>query len=243
MYFEDRVHKFEYKLNDTDDQIIEFIMNNKKEMVHISIQALAAQLFTVPNTLTRLSKKLGYDGYSHLKNSIKEELQSDDTLEKDELHQNIQRTLSLLDPDKLAITVKMIQDAERVLFFGVGDSMPFCEMMVKNLKIAGKLTEFHAHRHDIMHEINHLKKDALLFFISLSGETPQVLELAKLCKEKQLRSISLTHFSRNSLQSLADVNLFCYSPRQTIDGYNITDKTPLMIIIRALSLHYWQLIK
>jgi DNA-binding MurR/RpiR family transcriptional regulator len=50
-----------------DDQIVEFIIKNKKDVVNLSIQSLAANLFTVPHTIIRLSRKLGYDGYSHLK--------------------------------------------------------------------------------------------------------------------------------------------------------------------------------
>jgi DNA-binding MurR/RpiR family transcriptional regulator len=241
MRFEDRVQKFEYKLNDTEDQIIEYIVNNKKDMVNLSIQALATRLYTVPNTVTRLSKKLGFDGFSQLKNSLKEELQASQDHAQDKLYHNIHHTISLIDPDKIAMVAKMIQDAERVLFFGVGDSLPFCEMMVKHLKIVGKTTEYYVHRHEIMHEISHIKTNALMFFISLSGETQQVLEMAELCKQKGLRNVSLTHFSRNSLQRLADVNLYCYSPRLMLNEYNITDKTPLMIIIRVLSEHYWNM--
>ena len=56
MLFEDRVHKFEYKLNDTDDQIVEYIREHTQDIVHMSIQYLASQLFTVPNTITRFVK-------------------------------------------------------------------------------------------------------------------------------------------------------------------------------------------
>ncbi|NER40454.1 hypothetical protein G3M54_04080 [Bacillus megaterium NBRC 15308 = ATCC 14581] len=58
MLFEDRVHKFEYKLNDTDDQIVEYIREHTQDIVHMSIQYLASQLFTVPNTITRFCKNL-----------------------------------------------------------------------------------------------------------------------------------------------------------------------------------------
>ncbi|XOS93558.1 MurR/RpiR family transcriptional regulator [Brevibacillus laterosporus] len=74
MLFEEQIKKYEYKLNDTDEQIIEYILKNKEEAVNLSIQNLAAKHFTVPNTITRLSKKLGYEGYSQMKISLKEEI-------------------------------------------------------------------------------------------------------------------------------------------------------------------------
>ncbi|MGW9019010.1 MurR/RpiR family transcriptional regulator [Priestia megaterium] len=241
MLFEDRIQKFEYKLNDTDDQIIEYILKNKQEVVKLSIQRLAANLYTVPNSIIRLSKKLGYDGYSQLKNSLKEEVNEAKEAKEESLQFNIKRTFSLIDIEKIAIVVKMLYEAKRVLFFGVGDTALFCEMMVKNLKIAGKQSDFYIHRHEAIYGINELEKDDVLFLLSLSGETEQVLEMAELGKSKKIKIITLTHFNRNSLQKLGDVNLYCYAPKQMLKGHNVTDKTPLMIIVRTLSEYYWNL--
>ncbi|MEH7349323.1 MurR/RpiR family transcriptional regulator [Gottfriedia acidiceleris] len=243
LHFEERIQKFEYKLNDTDDQIIEFIMNNKQEVVGYSIQYLAAQLFTVPNTITRLTKKLGFDGFSQMKNSLKEEIIKQDVFtEEDSPTFNIHKTIGLIDQNKLALTTKLIQEARRVLFFGVGDTAPFCEMMIKNLKVVGKQAEYYFHRHDILYELSRLesKENNLLFLISLSGETVQVLDVAELAKQKEIKIISLTHFSKNSLQQIADLNLYCYSPNKKFNEYNITDKTPLLLVLRALSEFYWK---
>lgn len=40
MRFEERVHKYEYKLNDTDDQIIDYILQYKEDVTGQSIQVL-----------------------------------------------------------------------------------------------------------------------------------------------------------------------------------------------------------
>ncbi|SEN00275.1 MurR/RpiR family transcriptional regulator [Lihuaxuella thermophila] len=237
MLFEERVQKFEYKLNDTDDQIIEYILKNKKEVANMSIQCLAAKLFTVPNTIVRLSKKLGYDGYSQLKNSLKDEIQREP---EDSLFFHIQKTFSIIDPDQMKMAAKLIHEARHVLFFGVGDTAPFCEMMVKHLKVVGKQSAFYLHRHEILYEMNRSHKKDVLFLISLSGETPQVLEVAKVGKSKGIRTISLTQFSKNSLQQLADVNLYCYAPIQTLNGYDVSDRTPIMIVLRKFAEYYWE---
>ncbi|WP_170008516.1 MurR/RpiR family transcriptional regulator [Bacillus fonticola] len=240
MLFEERVQKYEYKLNDTDDQIIDYVSTHKKDVITHSIQYLAAQMYTVPNTVTRLSKKLGYDGFSQLKNSLKEEIDAKQEDVEDSLSIAIHKTMSLVDRDKLSMVTKMIQEAHRVLFFAVGDTVPLCENMVKSLKAVGKASSFSVHRHDVVLEINQLESNDLFFVISLSGETTQVLEMATLAQERGVRIISLTHFDRNSLQQLADVNLYCYSPRKVLNGHNITDKTPAMLVLRALSEHYWE---
>ncbi|WP_179887004.1 MurR/RpiR family transcriptional regulator [Bacillus sp. AFS088145] len=166
LQFQERIQKYEYKLNDTDDQIVEFILNNKEDVVGFSIQYLAERLFTVPNTITGLSKKLGFDGYSQMKNSLKEEMNNQSIFtEEDSLTYNIHKTIGLIDQNTLSLTTKMIQEARRVLFFGVGDTAPFCEMMIKNLKVVGKQAEYYIHRHDVLYELSKFdsKENNLLF--------------------------------------------------------------------------------
>jgi DNA-binding MurR/RpiR family transcriptional regulator len=239
MRFEDRIQKFEYKLNDTDDQIIEFIIRNKQDFVHQSIQSLAANLYTVPNTITRLSKKLGYDGFSHLKNSIKEELESTITADEDSSYYFIKKTFELIDMDRIETAAKMLHEAKHALFFGVGDMALFCELMVRNLRVVGKTAEFSIHRHEVIHMLNEMNHHDVLVLMSLSGETPQILEMAQIAKQKDIPIISLTHFNRNSLQETASVNLYCFAPKREKNGYNITDRTPVMIVSQALSQYYW----
>jgi DNA-binding MurR/RpiR family transcriptional regulator len=239
MQFKERVHKFEYKLNDTDDQIIDYILENKHEFVNKSIQSIASNLYTVPNTITRLSKKLGYDGFSHLKNSIKEELDSTKALNEDSSYYFIQKTFELIDMERIETTTKMLHESKHVLFFGVGDTAGFCEMMVRNLRVAGKASEHHIHRHEMLHMLDQMSHHDVLFLISLSGETPQVLEMAEKAKQREIPIISLTHFTKNSLQEAAAVNLYCFAPKKMKNGYNITDRTPVMIVLQTLSQVYW----
>jgi DNA-binding MurR/RpiR family transcriptional regulator len=239
MQFEERIHKFEYKLNDTDDQIIEYILKNKKDFVSLSIQSLAASLFTVPNTITRLSKKLDYDGFSHLKNSIKEELESAKAPVEDSSYFYIQKTFELIDMEQIEMAAKMLYDAKHVLLFGVGDTADFCEIMVRNLRVVGKSSEHYIHRHEMIHMLDQMNKQDVLFLISLSGETPQILEMAEKAKQREIPIISLTHFTRNSLQEAATVNLYCYAPKKEKNGYNVTDRTPVMVVLQTLSQYYW----
>lgn len=239
MRFEERLHKFEYKLNDTDDQIIEYIIKNKQDFVSQSIQSLAANLYTVPNTITRLSKKLGYDGFSQLKNSIKDELSSAKVQDDDSSFSFIQKTFDLIDIERIETAAKMLHESKHVLFFGVGDSADFCEIMVRNLRVAGKASHHYIHRHEMIHMLDQMNKHDVLFLISLSGETPQVLEMAEITQLKDIPIISLTHFTRNSLQEAAAVNLYCYAPKKIKNGYNITDRTPAMIVLQTLSQFYW----
>ncbi|WP_179107254.1 MurR/RpiR family transcriptional regulator [Sediminibacillus massiliensis] len=240
MNLKERAHKYEYKLNDTDDQIIDYIVENKQEVTGMSIQSLARNLFTVPNTITRLSKKLGYDGFSQLKNSLKEEVQESDPIQETNVEYNLKRSIELVDHTMLQQVSNKLHEARRIYVFGVGDTLPFCEILSTHLKIGGKSAEYFLHRHDAVYAMNHASSQDVLFLISMSGETQQVLEMADLAKEKQVPVISLTHFSRNFLQKKADMNLYFYSPKKKLENYNVSDKTPVMLMLQMLSDTFWQ---
>ncbi|GGF29380.1 RpiR family transcriptional regulator [Halobacillus andaensis] len=237
MNLKERAHKYEYKLNDTDDQIIDYILANKETVIDTSIQALAKSLYTVPNTITRLSKKLGYDGFSQLKNNLKEEQEDD---EENAAQFNIRKTLEILDDDMLRKIAKKIKQSRHVYLFGVGDTAPFCEIMATHFKIGGMNAEFFLHRHDAVYAINHAKKQDVLFLISMSGETEQIIEMAELAKEKEITIISFTHFSSNTLEKMSDYRFFFYSPKRMLENYNISDKTPMMLALQQLSNVFWE---
>lgn len=142
MRFEERAHKYEYKLNDTDDQIIEYIIKNKEAVVHSTIKKISSDLFTVPNTIMRLSKKLGYDGFSHMKNSIRTELEKGETPIENSTYQNIQKTFELIDEEVIRMSAKTIHDAKHVLFYAVGNSSDLCNTMVRCIFLNFSLAKY-----------------------------------------------------------------------------------------------------
>lgn len=269
MNFHDRILLNELKLNDTDDQIVEYIKENIEKVVTQSIQKTSKELFTVPNSIVRLSKKLGYNGFSEMKFALKQELisgtfnadinnsknekiyftsKNKDTLLNTTIKKlkninytpdNIFKTLDLINDSMIEKTVKKIHECKSVKFLGIGDSIYFCEMFSKNLRCVAKQSEFFQHRHDMLYSINNCDNKDLYIAISVSGESKQIIESVEKAKEKGAYIISMTHFSDNSLSKLADMKLFFWAPKEDKNNYNSTDRTGLMILIRILSEAYW----
>lgn len=238
MRFEDRAILYEYKLNDTDDQIIEYIKNNRDEVLSLSIKKLGERLFTVPNTIVRLSKKLGYEGFSELKSALKFESENE-AENNSQILENIKKTLETIDVENIDKICRKLKETKNIYFYGVGDSLPFCEMMTKSLKCVGKKAEFFTHHHDMLYSAENLSPKDLAFIISISGETGQILEAAKIAKEREAYIVSLTHLCGNSLAKLSSQNLYCWAPKRIINNYNVTDRTSLMVVLRKLCEHYW----
>lgn len=269
MNFNDRILLNELKLNDTDDQIIEYIKENIEKVVTQSIQKTSGELFTVPNSIVRLSKKLGYNSFSEMKFALKQELISGtfntniNKLKNEKLFftsntkdnsldniikklkntnytpENIFKTLDLINNSMVEKAIKKIHCCKSVKFLGLGDSIYFCEMFSKNLRCVSKQAEFFQHRHDMLYSINNCDSKDLYIAISVSGESTQIIEAVKKAKEKGAYIISMTHFSDNSLSKLSDMKLFFWAPKEDKNSYNSTDRIGLMILIRIISEAYW----
>jgi DNA-binding MurR/RpiR family transcriptional regulator len=240
MKFEERAQFYADKLNDTEDQIVEYILQHRHEVTSMSIQKLAENLYTVPNTIVRLAKKLGYKGFSELKAALVLENQAE-IVQMTEVPVHILKTYEMIDIDTIDLAVRKMHESKRVLFYGIGDSTYFCEMMAKNLRCVGKQAEFFTQRHDMIYSADRCEQKDLLFVISLSGETKQVLEAVTIAKQRGVFIISMTHLSENSLANLADLRLYCWAPKQFLNKYDITDRTSLLIMLRKISERYWQI--
>ncbi|MRY42960.1 MurR/RpiR family transcriptional regulator [Clostridium beijerinckii] len=246
MKFKERVLIYEDKLKDTDDQIVDYINNYREEFLSQSIQKTAEILFTVPNTIVRFSKKLGYTGFSDLKFSLKNEknsISSNEGNEKFSILKNINKTIELMDISIINRVAKKICESKNIYCIGLGDSIYFCEMLTKNLRCVGKKSDFFQHRHDMIYNMEKCDNKDIVIVISVSGETKQLIEAVNIAKERGAYIIALTHLSVNSISELAHANLHYWAPKISINSYNATDRVGISIVTRLLSEAVWDELK
>lgn len=238
MKFEERVLKQEFKLNDTDDEIIAFIRNNRHALNTLSIQDIANEVYSVPNAIMRLAKKLEYTGFSQMKIMIEQE---NEEVERDnKIPQNVSKTIELINYDALLTVALKMKKCKTVYFLGVGDSIYYCEMMANNLRCINKKAEYYHNYHEIDYRVTHCDEQDVLVFISATGENERLINVAKGALERGVCVISVTHFNKNSLSKICSNALYFWGEERRLDGYNVTDRTGLMILLRELSEVFWR---
>ena len=244
MNFYERINSHEWYLNDTDDDIAEYILKNKEVISKLSVQKIASDLYISPNSIMRFAKKIGYSGFSELKFDIQNEGKSESkTLSRqvmDKLPINISKTLDAIDENVLKTVATMMHKANCCIFAGVGDSIYFCETLGKNLRCTDRNVQYYQHIHDMFYAISHATDKDILIVISASGENERLCKLVDNAKEKNIKTISITHFYENSLSSVCDINLYFWGEHREVQGYNVTDRTGLMVLIRLLSEEFWR---
>lgn len=242
MKFEDRVVLHEFELNDMDDQVIEYIRKNRDCISDLTISAAAKDLFTVPNTIMRVCRKLDYSGWSDLKALMQSE--------KNEEHENevayevippsISQTLKLDNSSKYMKVVKLMKKASIVYFIGVGDSRRECEMMTANLMCIGKSAAYYMDYHEIEYRCAHCTANDLMVFISVRGTNERLLKAAQEAKKIGAHIVAVTHFYKNPLSEMADIPIFFWGEPRIINGYNVTDRMGLALVLRQLSEIFWR---
>ncbi|WP_414043968.1 MurR/RpiR family transcriptional regulator [Macrococcus sp. EM39E] len=228
MNFKDRVILHEDTLNDTDDLIVEYIFNNINVVCHESINKVAEALFLSPNTLVRFSKKIGYDGYSHLKNDLKQ--LNEVELNSNSLINDILKTQEFLNELSYEKILKIIHSSRNIVIFGLGDNIEVGKLFAKKLRLLNKHAEFYSQRHEMIFRTKHINSKDLIILLSKSGESKTVLEIANIAKENNIKIVSITNMEMNTLSKTCEYRIFYM--------VNNNSALPLLLAIETISNAY-----
>lgn len=244
MTFAHRITIKDPTFSETDEDIIDYINVHRSAIMQLSIQKIASDLYISPNAVMRLSKKLGYSGFSELKFAIHNEGRTEEkTLSRqllEHLPNNIVKTLDTIDEDAIRTAALLMHKAHCCIFAGVGDSTYFCEMLGKNLKCLECNVQYYQQIHDMVYAVEHAVREDLLVIISARGRHARLLSLAEKAGKKGIKVISLTHFQENPLSSISDISLHFWGEERNVGGYNVTDRSGLMVLVRLLSEEFWR---
>lgn len=155
------------------------------------------------------------------------------------LPSNIAKTLNIIDNVQLEKAASVMKKAKCCIFAGVGDFSYYCELLGKNLRCIDCSVQYYQQIHDMIYAVEHGRKDDVLIIISASGENERLVNLEKRGKEIGVDVISITHMCQNSLSKEAMLNLFFWGEQRMVQGYNVTDRTGLMVLVRLLSEAFW----
>ncbi|WP_404328632.1 MurR/RpiR family transcriptional regulator [Mesobacillus maritimus] len=209
----------------SERKIAEYILEYPYEAVNCTVSELAAKTQSSGAAVIRLCKSLGVKGFQDLKVRIVGDLgktkeQGYRDIERGEKSADIvQKTLSnsiqslrdsaeIINHDELEKAVQALLAAKNIHLFGIGASHVIAiDAQQKLLRINKGATAF-SDTHMVATLVANAEKDDVVFAISFSGETPEVINMIALAKEQGVKTISLTKYGQSSVASLADINLY-----------------------------------
>lgn len=226
-------------LNELELLVYRYINERPNTVPFMRIRELAAEAHVSTTTVLHFCKKMGCDGYAQFKWKLKEQAGTNqethlpDTL--NELQNFLWRVGTPEYDAALDEAAGMIAQAERVFLVGIGNSGSIAEYGARYLSNLGK---FALGVTDPFYPITVTPNTTIAAVIlSVSGETKQVLHLARQLKEKNAGLIAITCSDQSSAAKLSDITLPYYSSvhRVTTESYDLTSQMPALYLLEALA--------
>lgn len=243
-----------------EKKVADYCLKHKEEVPFLSITDLADACEVGDTSVYRFCRTLELEGYQEFKMkfslsqgtaSMESKLMRTPQGDADSLdvmaqkvhsaHMSaIQETYMLLDKGALERILVMLEKAQRVYFFGIGDSLLTAqEARNKFLRITSKVNcIFDPHMQAMVASMT--TKEDLIFIISYSGATKDNIQVARLAKQAGARVVCISHFQKSPLTAYCDEILLCGAKEGPLDGGSMAAKLGQLFLIDLLYQGYYE---
>lgn len=217
MKLQSLIHQHSNELSDSDLIILQYIVENTKEVSQLSILDLAERVHSSKSSVLRLSKKLGFTGYSEFKYFLRQEEQTVLLVENERLIyekqvDDIKRTLDYIQSVDLRPINELLDNSKTIYCYSTGFSQKkpleeFSKMMLS----LGKRVLILPNKTELDMAMPMITREDCFLISSVSGETEDVKENLTTFNMRNIPVVSMTtagnnYFARHSTHHL---NYYC----------------------------------
>ena len=191
------------KMTDLEQRIGHYFLDPNSIQEDLSSLQVAQTLHISQAALTRFAKKCGFKGYREFNFQYLQDLQKAQT-EADNMPSSLsrhvlynynqihQQTKELIDEEKLERVAQIIEEADRVYFFGTGSSGLVARDMKLRFMRLGVVCEALTDQDGFAWTTSILDKNCLVIGFSLSGQTQSIIDSLIDAKNMGAKTILVT---------------------------------------------------
>lgn len=222
-----RIKQYLPRASVAEQGVLNYILSNPNDAIQHNIHQLSSISYSSASTIVRLCRKLGFEGYRDLQNSLlceliirKQEKQESGQLEpEDQLTEiinkityrnmtSLENTMHLVDADAVKKSVDSICNSDTVLLFGIGASYLVAhDAYLKFLRLDKPCYCSEDIHSQYLYARNAKPLDTAIV-ISYSGYTEEIIHCAKLLHNHKTPIIAITRFDNSPLAQLATYCLY-----------------------------------
>lgn len=236
----------------TEKKICNFILENTFSVIDMTIEEMAEKIGTSVASISRFTKKIGFDSFYLLKLGIAKEFVNSSnktlTLNVDEnsttadIYSNVAKTNSAIleesienfNTDKMEEISEILLNANHIYIFAMGASSILAkESWYKFIRIGLKcsmIEDFHSQ----LLQASILDDDDVALIFSHSGINKDVLTLLEIINETPACSIGITNYARTPFSQSVDICLFFSENSAVMNKNGFSSRIPQLIIIESL---------
>ncbi len=248
-----KIEQRKSSLTETEEKVANYILENKREVVSMSVQELADHVEVSAAAIIRFAKKVGFTGFSELKLELAQDpeekaldfetiIEENDGLE-DLVHKSevlnikaIEQTYDLIDIKVLQEAIKCLSCGGNIYLFGVGASGLVAQDFQYKLARIKRVAIYQQDAHIQLVSAAHLGPKDVAIGISYSGETKEINIAMKKAKSLGAKTIGITKYNNNTLSKLVDYPLYIPNEEKEIRIGAITSRMTALIMTDLLYL-------
>lgn len=208
-------------MSNVSRKIGEYILDNQEEIPYLTVSDLAKKSKVSEASISRFSQQLGYDNFREMKmqllqaptdsNTLLSEISPTDTANelKDKLQMRIQHALSTtneaLEDRILDNVAAAIAEVDLVQVYGIGASSLVADDLYQKFNRIGKIVDNPSDTHQLVTNMVGFTGKQLLVLISESGLTKDIIKLAEIANEVEVKLVVLTSNKDGKLADLANM--------------------------------------
>ena len=218
------IHSKKAQMPKKEQFLAEYISNNIKTVIKSSIQKLSKDTGISTATIVRFCQEIGVDGFSELKLELaalqlpKEPAEYDEidigedvSSIKDKMATRFKSVIDItksgIDEKTISKLVKEINQASRILAYGVGASGLVANDLYQKFLRLGKAITYTTDFHIAATEIGNFTPNDILILISNQGMTTEISDLLEVGKSVGIKTVLLTAQPRTAIAKKADLVL------------------------------------
>ena len=238
------------ELTELEQEIARYFLQPETIQDDLSSQQVTQKLHISQAALTRFAKKCGFTGYREFVFQYQHQASKPDThshkhspLTKRVLRSySIMReqTQDLIDEEQLERVAQLIDDAERVYFFGTGSSGLIAREMKLRFMRLGVVCEALTDQDGFAWTTSIMDENCLVLGFSLSGTTQSVLDSLLDAKEMGAKTILFTSAPNKNSQAYNETVLMA-SHSQSSYIQRISAQLPMLILIDLIYAYFLEI--
>ncbi|WP_028043249.1 MurR/RpiR family transcriptional regulator [Candidatus Stoquefichus massiliensis] len=220
--------------------IADYVLQQEEGLEHQSARSIANQLYMAPSTVVRFFQKLGFQGFNDFKSAYLEEVKylsshfqelnpntpfqyhDKNIVVANKMgqlyHEIIDDTLSLMHHDNLQKAINMLNYAKTIYICSAGVQNEIAYTFKDKLLKIGKDVVIEDKLDEAFYRATYCQQNDVFIIISYSGETENILKIARKLHQRHIRFLAITSYGGNALTKLTDDVLYVSTREKLVNN-------------------------
>ncbi|WP_057768880.1 MurR/RpiR family transcriptional regulator [Lactobacillus selangorensis] len=236
------------KLSNSEEYVWRYIQDHVVDIPNLSIVRLSELANVSTATIVRTMKKKGYKGYTDFRHEIirhnsknvkyQNLKQADDEIRSVifKSTSEVENTIKQLNIGVIEDSIQKLRAIPSIYIFARGLSELIAKEMMMKFQLLGKQAEMFTDPNIIRILGNRIPKNSVAIFITLNGQTPELVDAAKKINKREITTITFTTNDEGDILPYSDLVFLGYKSDITyFPEFEVHSRLSLQVMTRILT--------